>query len=275
MPDATPVTAAPNLPDVYDDDETGLEDLENFGGTITARIRIDGKIGQWVDDLSGETFDTLNCIPLGMVGSRILWAPTMGAEVSDPWCRSTNMKTGTPGEKFPWKESGFDESDLVDGHLNCESCPLKDWGSHPIPGNDSSWCSQQITIVVLREVDEGVTAPALVTFQRSSLANARKYLQSFANAKQAPFVNYCSITLDERRRGDVDYAVPLFSKGDKTDPAHYEAFKAKYRELRDFLTTPRGERETALAVAPPVEATPSLQVDDAEVVDEHAGEEPF
>lgn len=221
------------------DYETGLEDLALLGGGVaTPRISIDHKKGCFVDSMSGEEFDKLQVIPLGVVGQRVLWPPDMEDEPSDPLCKSLDAVRGKPGEEFPWKASGYKKSDVdAEGHLDCAACPLKDWDSHP--KKDMAWCTEQITVPVLRQLANGKISPALITFQRSAMGNARKYFQSFATSGEPPFVAYLTITLEMRKRGSNPYGVPLFKRGGLTDEDAHDEFAEQFRSIREFLRTPR------------------------------------
>lgn len=263
--------------------ETGLEDLLLLsGGATTPRIVIDHKEGCFTDSLSGEEFKELTVIPLGVVAGRILWPPDIEDDPSDPWCKSLDAKVGTPGEEFPWKASGYKKSDVdAEGHLDCNACPLKDWDSHPT--KNMAWCTEQLTVPVLRQLANGKVAAALMTFQRSAIKDARKYLQSFASAGEPPFVAYCKITLDMRKKGSNPYGVPQFKRLQLTDEDAHEAFAEQFRAIRTYLRTPfvrdeeENEEEEETPAAPPKKAKkpaakpapePEEEADVAEVVDE-------
>lgn len=231
---------------VNEEYDTGLEDLDDLsGGVATPRIVIDHKKGCFTDSLSGQEFEKLHVIPLGIVAQRVLFPPDMEDEPSDPMCKSLDAKLGTPGDEFPWKASGYKQADLdAEGHLDCTSCPLKDWGSHP--KKDTAWCTEQITVPILRQLDNGKIAPALMTFQKSAIAGARKYFQSFRSAGEPAFVAYCTITLEMRKRGSNPYGVPILKRGALTDEDAHEAFAEQFRSIREFLRTPfeRDDEET-------------------------------
>lgn len=264
--------------------ETGLEDLALLGGgAVTPRIVIDHDEGMFKESNSGELFDELLVIPLGVVAGRALWPPNMrdDGEQQDPLCRSLDAKLGAPGDDFPWKASGWKTSDVdAEGHLDCSACPLKEWGSHP--AKDTAWCQEQLTIPMLRQTSTGKVVPVIMTFKSSGIAPARKYVQSFANNGEPCFLNYLTLTLEGRKRGKNDYYVPVFKKGPATDDDAHEAMSEQYRTIRDFLQTPfvRGDSDEteeveAEVVAPTPKAKPGKKkpapapvVEEAEVVDE-------
>ena len=225
---------------VSDDAIEGLEDYDPNSATIP-RIDIVQKEALFKDNLSGETFGEMNVILLGLIRQRVLWPPEVGEDSSGPMCRSNDAITGVPYIKeFPFDESGFDEADVDrdDPKLSCAGCALKDWGSHPT--RDTPWCSEQHTYALLRETGEGMFTPALLSLQRSNLKPSNRYMQSFVQAKTPLFVSETKISLEARKRGNVDYSVAKFSKGEATDDGDHVSFAEQYRGIRDFLHTPRG-----------------------------------
>ena len=214
-----------------------IEDFDEATDSGIPRMSIDGPSGQFVDSLSGETFNPLTCIILGMVKQRVLWPLEVADDPAPPLCRAREVKVGgLPGEEFPWAESGFDPNAFVEGdHLDCSSCRLAQWGSRP-DGRDTPWCSEQIVMPAMIEVRPDVLAPVLLTFQRSSLGAARKYMQSFARAKIPPFTVWTTITLDTAKRGGVTYAVPTFKKGAPTESDKYRLFGDNFKSAKAYLT---------------------------------------
>lgn len=235
------------------DFETGLEDFDMTDAVIP-RLSIAHKEAQFKDSLSGEQFDKISVIILGLVKQRVLWHQ----EVDDddrPMCRSTDHNTGFPNmsdeqpkeKRFPWAKSGFNPKDYppdAEGviRLPCDSCKLKDWGSHP--DGKRPYCSEQFTLPVLYDPSgDGSWVPAIITFQKTALKPLKAYLSSFARAKNAAFGAITEVSLDPRRRGQTDYAVPIFKKIGSTDQDDWREFAASYRTMREFLTAEPGSRE--------------------------------
>jgi len=241
----------PHIPD-----ETGMEDFDQ-SDMVMPTVRIDHKKGVFVDGLSNEEYPSMTVVLLGLIKQRVLWEP----EVEDggskgPLCKSYNFNIGHPdSDRFPWKESGFPKAD-EGATLPCESCVLKDWGTHP--KRDTPWCSEQHTFAILMPTnEEGDLAPALLTIQRSAIKPSRTYLTSFARSKTPLYTVFTNIELDHRSRGSVDYAVPKFQKKHATDQSDWPEFAAQYRTIREFVQTPRGEdvEDQDGATTAPVAAT--------------------
>ena len=226
------------------EDMTGLEDFDQAIDAVMPTLRIEHKDGTFVDGLSGESFPELKIILLGLIKQRVLWEADMDESSKGPLCRSYDFKTGVPEiDRFPWKSSGFDKAALdADPELPCESCNLKDWGSHP--KRDAPWCSEQHTFAVLQPVgDDGGLAPALLTVQRSAIKPSRTYMTSFARTKTPLYTVWTKITLDSRRKGSVDYAVPKFIRAEATQQNEWPMFAQQYRQIRQFVQTPRTRDE--------------------------------
>jgi hypothetical protein len=132
-------------------------------------IKIDHERGKLVDSNSGEEYDELYWIMLGLVKQRVLWPPEVSEGKEYPLCRSYDFHTGHPDEdKFPWKASNFNPQSYSDPvRLPCDECPLQVWGSHP--NREAPWCSEQHTYPVLVPFgDDGKNlAPAIFMAQRS------------------------------------------------------------------------------------------------------------
>lgn len=236
MSDNLPATIDPSL-------MVGLEDFDVSTDAIMPTIKIDHDEGKFLDSLSGEMFDSLNVVILGLVKQRIMWE----ADPSDnpPLCRSLDFKVGMPGEKFPWKDSGFDRPAETEGvTLPCETCQFQQWGSHP--KNDTPWCSEQHTFAILMPVGENGWAPALFTVQRTGIKPSRAYLTSFARAKTPTFTVHTVMTVDHRKKGTRPYGVPIFTKGEATDQDDWPEFAQQYANIRSFIQQPRNlDRESS------------------------------
>lgn len=258
------------LPAIPDEDETvGLEDFDD-SDAVMPTLSIAHKDGLFVDDLSGATYKELEVIPLGLVKGRILWPAEVSAEKVPPLCRSLNFDIGRPDPKrFPWTASGFAAADYADENpqLPCETCKLKEWGTNP--KNESPWCAEQHQFIVLVPIgDKGGYGPAILTIQRTGLKPSRAYVTAFRNAKEPLFISTVKLSLDQMRKGSVDYSVPKFARGTPTDPAEYPSYAQMYRRIRGFLQTPRTAdvaeemEETPVAVGATAPAGASKPADD-------------
>jgi hypothetical protein len=212
----------------------GLEDFDDSSAPIP-RLNIDGPRALFVDSLSGEEYETLNTVVLGLVRQRVLWTPGDLKEGAKPLCRSRDGKIGLPQEGFPWEESGFEKFDLDDEQqeLSCDACPLKEWGSDPQSG-EKPWCTEQAITIVYHE-----GGPALVTLQRSSMAAIRAYAASFKRSGKPMFTKYATVSLLPQRRGSVRYAVPEFKSAGTTPEEDHDFFADMFIKARTFLTSRR------------------------------------
>lgn len=227
----------------------GLEDFDPNQGVIPI-LKVDHDEGIIEDANSGQTWTQLDVIILGFIRQRVLWP----AEVSDtkelPLCRAYEGKVGRPPvpSRFPWEAAGFanpgvndDDEDAVAGiALPCESCKLKDWETHPT--RKIPWCAEQHTYAVLRPVGEDSFAPALLTFQRSSLKASNTYLSSFQQSKTPLYSCITRIELESKKKGNVNYVTPKFIRGDDTDKDDWPGFSNQYQGIRSFVQTPRVRR---------------------------------
>lgn len=247
------VPAGKDLPAIPDED-TGLEDFDQ-SDFVTPTIKINHTEAVFEDGLSGEQFDVLDGILLGLIKQRILWDP----EVSDdakPLCKSWDFLYGHPSDDFPWDPSGFDPDTPTP--LDCSRCPLKDWGTHP--RNKTPWCSEQHTLPILRITAGGSLSPALLTVQRSAIKPSKAYLSGFAASGTPAYTVQTKIELQANKRGTVNYAVPRFVKGVATDPDNWPEFASSYRSMREFVRTPRlpdAETETESTPTPTPAARPT------------------
>jgi hypothetical protein len=221
------------------EDMTGLEDFEESDAVIP-RLVIEHADAVLKDSLTNERFESLEVIILGLVKQRILWDVEVD-EGDKPLCKSFDHDHGRPdAANFPWDHTPFNRSDFGDDPtLDCESCPLKEWGSHP--KRDTPWCTEQfvLPVVVPFSEDNDTGAAAILTLQRSSLKPARAYISGFARSQTPLFTVRTTIRLDGLKRGSVTYAVPEFTKGNGTDESMWAHFAAQYRDIRTFVSTER------------------------------------
>lgn len=250
----------------YDEDDDGLGDF-NASDMTVPRIKIIHNEGVYQDTLSNEKFETLDVILFGLVKQRILWDP----EVSDdaiPLCKSFNFKAGLPPEAdaFPWDAAGFDQADAEANAddtyglvLPCDGCGLKEWGTDPKNGK-APWCTEQHTYPLAYNAgtaEDPVWAPAILTVQKTGIKPSKAYCTSFKTRRKPLFEVVTTLGLTSEKRGSVTYSTPIFSKGEPTDPAMYDAYKENYISMRDFLTTPpvRDDEDDATPVAKPTRKT--------------------
>ena len=226
----------------YDGTMTGLED---FGteDMVMPRLGIEHTEGKLVDNLTGEKFDKLQVVMLGLIKQRILWDTEVN-EGDHPLCKSFNHTEGLPSDKFPWDASGFDKDKAGDA-LPCASCNLKEWGSHP--QRETPWCSEQHTFPVLMNIgsddEPNFAAPAIFTVQRSGIKPSKTYLTSFSRSKTPLFTVVTEISLNMQKRGSVTYSVPRFAKVADTEQAEWDEFAQHYLQIRDFVTTPPAKED--------------------------------
>lgn len=232
------MTSNPSTPAVIDNDAVeGLEDFDMATDAVMPTLRIDHTEGVFKDGQSGEEFTELNVILLGLVKQRVLWEPEIEEDKSGLLCRSYNFQIGHPNEeKFPYAEAGFTPGDTP---LPCESCKLKEWGTHP--KRSAPWCSSQLTFPLLRITDGGNMVPCLFTVQRSALKDAQAYCSAFAGERVPLYTAITNLTLDNRKRGSVKFSVPKFKRTSKTEEASWNDFAQNYRSIREFIQRPRNE----------------------------------
>lgn len=250
-------------------DLTGLEDVE-ASDLVMPRLTIDHDTGEFVDSLSGERYETVSGIVLGLTKQRVLWPPEMGDTNDPPLCRSYDFQSGHPGEQFPWEAAGFDPNDTDDETLPCTACALKEWGSHP--NRDIQWCAEQHVYPIV--MDGG---PVLFTVQRSGIKSSRSYLSSFARNRTPLYTAQTTLKLSGNRRGKVSYYVPMFTKGEASDHERWPEYASMYRSIRAFLQTPRtpdGEgpatssRTSTSSSSTSVDETPSADGGDRGLADD-------
>lgn len=241
----------------------GLEDFDPKTDAVTPRLSISHREGVYVNGLTGEKFKDLDVVLLGLVKQRVLWPPTMGDEKDAPLCKSLEFTIGRPGKDFPWDKTGFNQADYANTgeqpELNCADCPLREWGSHPT--QNTPWCSEQHTFVLmLPTADEGWT-PALFSVQRTGIKPSRTYLSGFKQSNVPLFIVKTKLSLLENKRGMNEYCVPVFARGLPTDESEWQNFADTYRNIRDYLQSPRAldqdEGRSAPSPSPAPAATPA------------------
>lgn len=253
------MTQQQNLPALPDGFQTGLEAFEQSDAVIP-RLNIRQKEGLFEDNLSGETFEVVKMIPLGLVKQRVLWPATKDESNDAPMCKSPNNQIGFPNDdapkdkRFPWAKSGFDKDsypEQADGlrELPCAACQLKEWGSHP--NGKSPWCTEQWTLPVLYDGhDDGTFAPAIFMLQRSGLKAIKAYLTPFQRNNSPAFVNVATVRLEIHTRGDVVYSKPKFTRSDPTAQAEWPSFAMQFMQIKEYLERrPVGDEEEEVTQA--------------------------
>lgn len=227
---------------------------------------------------TGERYEELECIILGLARARVFWPPEMEDD-SEPFCRSQDAKTGYPNvaddvpvkKQFPWKRSNFDRKDLpvVEGTdqpiIQCSECIFSKWDDEndkPAP------CSEVLNLPVFYLDKHGVLNAAILTFKRSGFRPTMRYLGAMKQAKQSPFMYYTTIKLQAAKRGEVDYSVPKFFKGEMTEAGennqNWIYYHQTWQQIRSFLRRPRSLR---------TEVDEDLQASQPDVVDAEVEEE--
>ena len=147
------------------DYDTGLE---QFGveDAVIPRLSIVHKDGQFKDSLTNAQFTTIKVIILGLVKQRVLFHPVVD-DGDWPMCKSADHDTGFPNmsdeqpkeKRFAllWDKAGFDPKDFPPDEngvirLPCDSCQLKEWGTHP--DGKKPYCAEQFTLPILYDPDE-------------------------------------------------------------------------------------------------------------------------
>lgn len=208
------------------------------------RLKIDMKQAEFVDDLSGERFTTLeSVIVLGLVTQRVLWEPEVAETPGKPLCKSyEGVKGYANPSTFPWKaaklkQDDFDEDQPV---IECADCPLKEWGSHPDPTKDIPWCTEQKALIINMPISgrEGEYFPAVLTVQRSGIKNTNGYFTSFMRSKMPSFTALTTITLEPHKRGAVEFAVPVFTRVGDSENDQWSAYAQDYLRVQAYLTKP-------------------------------------
>lgn len=251
-----PAQQGSNLPAQQEFGATGLEDF-GVGDAVIPRIKIVQAEGLWQDTLSGEKFQTLRFIILGMTKQRILWHQVVD-DGDAPMCKSPEFNTGYPnleqgGKKaFPWQLAGFDPNDFPEDPatgskpLPCASCQLKEWNTHP-SGSGTPYCAEQWSLSILYDAGNDSWQPAILTLQKSNIKPIKSYLTAFARSNQPAFTAICTGTLKVQSRGTVDYSVATFTKEGPSDSANWMEYADQFVQMRDYLTRPPRPSEDAQA----------------------------
>lgn len=234
------------LPDDY---ETGLEEFDQ-SDLVMPRLNIVHADGKFQDSLSGQQFNPITVIFLGLVKQRVLWH----FKVDDndlPMCKSFDFEIGfprfddsvRPEKRFPWDKSGFDPAnfnleDTVE--LPCKGCRLKDWKSHP--DGVKPYCSEQFVLPSLYDpFDNNKWVPVILQFQRTQMGPAKGYLSSFVRSDEPLFTAKTEITLRGAKRGSNEYSIPNFVNVGVTergeDGKNWKEYSQLFTQIKKFLRT--------------------------------------
>lgn len=231
-----------------DDFMEGLEDLlpEDMGAS--PRMTVEHHDGVFKVSSTGEEFTTANFIILGLVRQRTMWHPDIpDGESPAPMCKSPDFENGFPEMseevkvdfRFPWTASGMEPNMLVDNgpgvkkSVSCSDCKLKEWGTDP--KSDRPWCSEEFTLPLLYQSEDGTWSPALLTLKRSALKTVKTYMASFKSSRTPMFAFITKATLSKNKRGNVRYCTPEFSKGEATDRGEWQGYFDSFKGVRDYL----------------------------------------
>ena len=235
--------------------ETGLEDF-SVEDAVVPRLSILHRDGLFKDSLTGDQFEKIDAVILGLVKQRILWH-TLVENDDRPMCRSVEQQFGWPNvsedtkkdKRFPFELAGFNPADYPpneDGwiKLPCAGCQLKEWGSHP--DGKKPYCSEQFTLPILYAANPDSSTdfvPAILTFAKTGLKPLKAYLTGFSRSQSAAYQAITQIGLNVLSRGQNAYSVPTFRTVGKTDEENWRSYSAQYKLMKRFLQTPPSERE--------------------------------
>lgn len=240
---ATTLTASSSALDQLEAEGGSIEMSPNEGGIPI--LRVDNKTSTYTDENSGLAVASFRGVVAGSFKTRILWPPEVGEEKSDPLCRSMDFQLASPNPKlFPLKESKLALTVVKEGQqVACQDCYLKEWESHPTRPN-AIWCTEQVNLAVLADLeDSGTFMPYLFTTQRSGLKSVRNYLGGFMNQDVHPFTYYTEFSLDPRSRGNVEFSVPIYKRGEVTPPEEHESYAQTFLQLRAYVRRERTAEE--------------------------------
>ena len=228
---------------------TGLEDIRPEDIRMP-RLKIVHDQGHFKDPLTGETFDKLVCVILGIVKQRVMWDKDV-LDDDVPQCKSHDFEYGVPNIddelpgrlRFPWGRSVFSQTDFAPDEngriiLPCAKCNFKNWqgksGDRTPPP-----CSEQFTMPMLYNTegdpDADAWATGILTLQKTGLKPATNYMSAFVQRKQPMFNVFTEITLTQQSRGTVTYSVPRFAQLGPTPPEDRISWGQQYQEIRTFL----------------------------------------
>lgn len=225
----------------------GLEDID-AADLVMPVYKMDHDNKCWVDSLTNQQFPVIRGIVLGVLKQRILWPADPGVAGETPICRAYDLETGYPDEdKFKVRlvrdTSGFTNEQIETGVLPCESCNLKEWGTHP--KGDGPWCNEQYTTPILVLDDEGGITAAVISHQRTALKPLKGYITSFASRRKPFYTAVTTIGLTQMKKGTSEYVIPKFIIGEESDSDFWQDFSSRWAQTKAFLGSPRGRQPDA------------------------------
>lgn len=252
VPEPEPSDAvAQFMSEFADSAPVGLEDIGSEDIRM-AKVTIVHDEGLFKDDLTGETFEVLDTVLLGVIKERVLFDSDMDAK-DKLLCKSRDAVVGHPTEAFPMltfrEKNGTVETD---GTITCKTCPFAQWGSHPDPARKVPYCTEQMSFpLTLPGSDD---AAGIVTFQRSALSNVRSYLSAFVRSRKPLFANRTTITLEKGKKGSVVFSTPKFVRGaENTDADQMRRWSEQYTSIR-LGRGQRADDDDAVGAAPAASA---------------------
>lgn len=242
---------------------TGLEDFNPSDASIP-RLIIEHVDGVFKDSTTEEEFQQIDCILLGLVKQRLMWPAEQGeGDTKDsPLCKSPDFNLGFPlldeekklseEKRFPWNASNFEPANLLapegtsEKALPCATCRFKEWNTDP-KGN-KPWCSEEWTVPLLYWAND-MWNPAIIGFHRSGLKAAKKYIGAFANRKLPLFTAITTLGLDQQKRGNVRYCLPVFTRKGESDATEWLDYRQDFLGIQEYLKAFPANRDDSASTA--------------------------
>jgi hypothetical protein len=223
----------------------GLEQVDS-SDIVMSKITIEHELGLFKDSLTGQTYESLDTVLLGVIKGRVLWDTDL--EAKDPlMCKSNDHEIGYPTAVFP--KAAFEAKGGAwnpGGTIACESCPLAAWGSHP--KDNKPWCSEQMTFPLT--LGDAAQVGGTITFQRSALGPTRAYVSAFVRESKPMFLYRTLITLDRNKMGSKVYSVPKFVRGEAIeDLALLRSYAEQYTHIAEIWRKAPGDNDSTPAPA--------------------------
>jgi hypothetical protein len=218
---------------------------EHFGLSIP-RFRTDfGRNGQgFVDDLSGESFKTLEVVLLAYPPSRAWWEVSLDEGGGGaPDCRSHDMIVPDPSS--PNRQSA-----------RCVDCPHSKWGEN----NERPACTESVNVVAY---DKPGDRFVWLRFAGTALKPFKDYISYLESRRLVSFAVSTVVTLEEKQRDALRWLVPRFSMGERLTP----------EQVRPMREVARLAMEAWRDVAEEMAASDPGPFDDASTVDGEVLEE--
>ncbi len=164
---------------------------------------------------------TLTVIPLGLLRSRQLYAPTGRARV----CSSPDAIAGFPRTGFPLRESGLPAATAP---AVCSACKLRGYDA------EGGWrCKQFWTVPFVYTVPGfGVHA---ITFSPAGVRNLEQQLIRFRDNNIPMYTEVLQIKLREVLAGGNSFADARFSWLGPTDPVGHATYAAELQRFREYM----------------------------------------